>query len=125
MLEPRSDTEIAERLLVYLRGISGRPKLDYARSPRAITGGFDTRIFGPIVVRRYTEAYERTRTVDRERLSYYEALRCLMELSRVAERRLTRAGLQRNPWSAPREANRLISHFRRIAGVSPELPPMR
>ena len=46
MPEPRTDTEIAERLLIYLRGVSGQPKLDYARPPRAITGGFDTRIFG-------------------------------------------------------------------------------
>ncbi|RLC58018.1 MAG: hypothetical protein DRI30_03265 [Chloroflexi bacterium] len=78
----------------------------------------------PILVRRYTEAYERIRSLDRERLAYYEALRCLMELSWVAEKRLTREGSHRNPWGAPREANRLVSHFQRIAGISPQLPPM-
>ncbi len=79
----------------------------------------------PILVRRYTEAYERIRGLDRERLAYHEALRCLMELSWVGERRLTRAGSQRNPFGAPREANRLISHFRRMTGVSPKLPSVR
>ncbi len=80
----------------------------------------------PILVRRYTEAYERIRDLDRGRLAYYEALRCLMELSWVGERRLTQSSRSnRNPWGAPREANRLISRFRSISGVAPELPPAR
>ena len=80
----------------------------------------------PILVRRYTEAYARIRSLDRGRLAYYEALRCLFELSWVGETRLTQSSRSlRNPWGAPREANRLVSHFRGIAGVSPKLPPMR
>jgi len=91
----------------------------------AIVDSFVSRL-RPILVRRYTEAYERIRSLDRERLAYYEALRCLMELSWVGEKRLTQSSRSlRNPWGAPREANRLISHFRSVAGVSPKLPPMR
>jgi aminoglycoside phosphotransferase (APT) family kinase protein len=78
----------------------------------------------PLLIGRYTDAYSKVRSLDRDRLGYYEALRCLLELSWVSERRLAGTGSWRNPWGSPRETHRLISHFQRVTGVSVTPPPL-
>ncbi len=76
-----------------------------------------------LFVRRYTDAYLKLRPVELETVRYFEALRCLIELSWVGERRLAGAGTYRNPWGTPRSINKLSSHFREITGVEPTLQP--
>ena len=81
----------------------------------------------PVLARRYFEAYRRRRSVDSEAVRYYEAMRCPVELVWVAERRLADAGVMEprsgpNPWGAARATNRLISHFRKISGITLTLP---
>jgi aminoglycoside phosphotransferase (APT) family kinase protein len=81
----------------------------------------------PILARRYYAAYRRLRSVNPEAMKYYEALRCVVELAWVGERRLADAGVIEprsgpNPWGAPPATNRLVSHFREITGVTLTLP---
>jgi aminoglycoside phosphotransferase (APT) family kinase protein len=82
-----------------------------------------TNVVRPILARRYYDAYRQLRTVDPEAMKYYEALRCVVELVGVAQRRLADAGIIEprsgpNPWGAPPATNRLMSHFRKITGVT-------
>jgi len=74
-----------------------------------------------VLVRRYSQAYLRQRPVDVDNVRYFEALRCLIELSWVGERRAAGAGTYRNPWGSSRSTGKLISHFRQVTGVTPAL----
>ena len=73
------------------------------------------------VVRRFTRAYVTRRPLDMTSVRYFEALRCLIELAWVADRRATGAGVHRNPWGAPRSVRKLVSHFHDVAGIRPAL----
>ena len=75
-----------------------------------------------IVVRRYGQAYLRERPVDAKKVRYFEALRCLIELSWVGERRAVGAGMYRNPWGSTRSIGKLMAHFQQITrGERPNL----
>ncbi len=74
-----------------------------------------------VVVRRFTRAYQARRSLDMTSVRYFEALRCLIELAWVADRRATGAGMHRNPWGAPRSVRKLTSHFRQVTGIAPAL----
>jgi aminoglycoside phosphotransferase (APT) family kinase protein len=81
----------------------------------------------PILARRYYHAYRRLRAVDPRATQYYEALRCVVELAWVGQRRRALPGVVEarsgpNPWGSPTATNRLISHFRGITGVTLTLP---
>ncbi len=85
------------------------------------------RVARPLLARRYYDAYQRQRSLDAEAVRYYEALRCVNELVWVGECQLADAGLLaprsgRNPWQARRPSNSLISHFRKITGITLRLP---
>lgn len=82
----------------------------------------------PILARRYYRAYRRLRAVDPQAMKYYEALRCVVELAWVGQHRRALPGVIEarsgpNPWGTPPATNRLLSHFRKIAGVTLTLPP--
>jgi aminoglycoside phosphotransferase (APT) family kinase protein len=95
--------------------------------PRDVPGWLDP-IIGLMtrnLARRYYATYRKLRTVDDAAARYYEALRCLQSLVWAGEHRVAVARGDDpgpNPWSAPRESNRLISHFRSISGVTISLP---
>lgn len=74
-----------------------------------------------LVVRRYYRAYLSHRAVDAGNVAYFEALRCLVELAWVGERRAGGRGMYRNPWGSPRSVQKLLSHVRLITGIAPEL----
>jgi aminoglycoside phosphotransferase (APT) family kinase protein len=81
----------------------------------------------PILASRYYDAYRRRRAVYPEPVRYYEALRCVVELVWVGVHRLADAGgiepcSGPNPWAAPAATNRLVSHFRKITGITLTLP---
>ncbi len=85
------------------------------------------RVARPLFARRYYQAYQRQRSLDPEAVRYYEALRCVVELTWVGECQLADAGVLaprsgRNPWQARRPSNSLISHFRKITGITLRLP---
>ena len=74
---------------------------------------------GKNMARRIREQYcERTKTTA-ERIKFYEALRCLVELSAVLPYRHrskgTSAGAQRPPWDKGVKA--LVKHFEKMSGV--------
>lgn len=80
----------------------------------------------PLLAGRYYDAYLRRRSLDADAVLYYEALRCVVELTWVGERQLADAGVLEsrsggNPWGAKRPMNRLISHFRKITGITLKL----
>ncbi len=75
-----------------------------------------------VVVRRYHHAYLSRRTVDASNVRYFEALRCLVELAWVGDRRAAGYGMLRNPWGSPRSVGKLISHFRQLTRVAADLP---
>lgn len=75
-----------------------------------------------MVVRRYYGAFLAHRAVDARSVRYFEALRCLLELAWVGERRAAGAGMHRNPWGSPRSVGKLISHVRLLTGIAPDLP---
>ncbi len=81
----------------------------------------------PLLARRYYDAYRRQRSLDPEAVRYYEALRCVVELTWVGEFQLADAGVLaprsgRSPWQARRPSNSLISLFRKITGIMLRLP---
>lgn len=85
------------------------------------------RLARPLLARRYYDAYRRQHSLDPEAVRYYEALRCVMELTTVGMFQLADAGVLsprsgRNPWQASRPSNSLISHFRKITGITLRLP---
>ena len=74
-----------------------------------------------VLVGRYSQAYLRQRPVDVDNVRYFEALRCLIELSWVGERRAAGAGVYRNPWGSTRSIGKLVSHFQQITRVTAAL----
>jgi aminoglycoside phosphotransferase (APT) family kinase protein len=96
--------------------------------PRDVPGLLDPAVgfLARSLARRYYAAYRNLRAGDEGAVRYYEALRCLQSLVWAGEHRVAVArGDDRgpNPWAAPRESKRLISHFRSISGVTIALPP--
>lgn len=84
-------------------------------------------IMGRNLARRYYAAYKKLRPVDDSRVRYYEAVRCLASLVWASEHRLeAQAGvdLGPHPWAGKRESGRLIGHFRKITGITLEVPPL-
>jgi aminoglycoside phosphotransferase (APT) family kinase protein len=103
----------------------GITRVNLELAPLDLPGAVDA-VVGPLrklFVRRYTNAYLKLRPVEMETVRYFEALRCLMELSWVGERRLAGAGMYRNPWGAPRSVDKLSSRFRAVAGIQATLQP--
>jgi aminoglycoside phosphotransferase (APT) family kinase protein len=101
----------------------GNTRLLLAIAPMELPAVVDS-IVAPmrrVLVRRYSRAYQILRPVDAEHVRYFEALRCLMELSWVADRRATGAGMYRNPWGSTRSIGKLVSHFQKVTGVAPAL----
>lgn len=101
----------------------GNTRLLLAIAPMELPAVLDA-ILAPmrrVVARRYSQAYQSLRPVDADHVRYFEALRCLIELSWVAERRAIGAGMYRNPWGSTRSIGKLISHFQQVTGVAPSL----
>ena len=74
-----------------------------------------------VVVRRYHRAYLARRAVDAGNVRYFEALRCLVELAWVGERRAAGTGMYRNPWGSDRSVRKLVSRFTQVTGTTPSL----
>ena len=75
-----------------------------------------------VLARRYLGRYSRLRGVDRDRVSYYEAFRCLRALAWAGENTRVPAGGRRSPWDAPAVQKRLAQRFRHVSGVPVSLP---
>jgi aminoglycoside phosphotransferase (APT) family kinase protein len=78
------------------------------------------RVAGVSVARRFHDAYNELCPVAYERVQYYEALRCLLELCTVIRYRKevergVRSSLPRPPWDHGAEA--LTKHFSSVSGV--------
>jgi aminoglycoside phosphotransferase (APT) family kinase protein len=86
--------------------------LDQPAAVDAVVG-----ILRRFVVRRFTRAYQTRVQLDMAVVHYFEALRCLVELAWVAERRAAGAGMERNPWGAPRSVGKLAAHFGRVSAI--------
>jgi aminoglycoside phosphotransferase (APT) family kinase protein len=85
------------------------------------------RVAKPLLARRYYDAYRRRRALDSEAVHYYEALRCVVELTWVGECQLSDAGVPGlrsapSPWQASRPSTSLITRFRKITGITLTLP---
>lgn len=81
-----------------------------------------TRVLGTVaapsewlqMVRLYYDYYQKERSVNDERVGYYEAFRCLWALLEGAE--------GHSGWSQPEVMRRLVEHFEKITGVMIQLP---
>jgi aminoglycoside phosphotransferase (APT) family kinase protein len=85
-------------------------------------------VIGPLrqlVVRRYTRAYAARRVVDASRVGYFEALRCLVELAWVGDRRNAGFLTYRNPWGSDRSVRKLSRRFLKATGVKAVLTSIR
>jgi aminoglycoside phosphotransferase (APT) family kinase protein len=80
-----------------------------------------------LIARDLHREYARLRPVDDERVAYYEALRCFLELSYVVAWRLRRNPgpdeAAAPPWD--NGADELARHFTTVTGVPLRLPPRR
>lgn len=77
---------------------------------------------------RYLREYRRRRDVDRVRLQYFTAMRCLDMCSRAYRRRIGVPGAMRddpNFWDPPGHTDGFEACFRRNTAISLEMPPER
>ena len=74
-----------------------------------------------VLGRRYYSRYRSLRSVDDERVRYYEAFRCLRSLAWAGEGMRASAPRRAGPWESPAVAKRLIRHFHRATGVAVSL----
>jgi hypothetical protein len=78
-----------------------------------------------LIAARYLRAYQRESSIDLANQGYYEALRCAVELSWVANYRIAQATLHthdvpRPIWDAI--ADYMVDYFRARTGVTLQLP---
>lgn len=79
------------------------------------------------IARRYVRHYQRTAAADLSAVPYFEALRCLIELSNVAAYR--RAKSEAGPLDRPRPtwdriADSMVDYFQSRTGVTVRLPAL-
>ncbi len=78
----------------------------------------------PWLVRGYLRHYRRRRPLDEEKLAYYEAAACMKVLVRAGELSGVPAGdTAANVLFGSGYAERALSHFRALTGLTPILPP--